>query len=271
MQKKALQAALTIQANNVPATINTSRTPSVVPHNSTPVLPVATAAAPGKPQTVGIVTPVNVYETYIGSFLGKFSTGFSDLDKNSAMFVGLFCAVLYSVCFIVSAYMIHFQIAHLVTGMFGDLTGLFMPGNAKVDAPQSGSVLGAVTARGVYKLFLITCVPFISIALSSALIRKLFSDEEGSFGGDVFVAGIALMPLALVMLITGIVGIANWEVTIVRSVAALCYTIILLYSGCTIIGRIRDTAAAIAVPVMLLLSGWLTKIILTKLFSSGQI
>ena len=40
-----------------------------------------------------------------------------------------------------------------------------------------------------------------------------------------------------------------------------CYTILMLYSGCTRISKITEAKAAATVPVMLLLSVWLCKLV----------
>jgi hypothetical protein len=203
-----------------------------------------------------LTVPINVYETYLGSFIGKFSAGFFDVDRKSAMFIGLVCGLVYSICFMLGVYLIRQQIAGLIQGMFG----FGFPATAATPAPPT-----TLTFEGGAKLLIIAVTPFVSIALSSALVNKLFSEEDVDIGSNIFIAGVSLIPVGLLFLISGLVGISNSEVIAVLSIFALSYFILMIYNGCTIINRVRDTAAAIAVPVMLLLSGWFTKIVLAKI------
>jgi hypothetical protein len=56
------------------------------------------------------------------------------------------------------------------------------------------------------------------------------------------------------------------EVILVLSLFALTYSILMLYAGCSRIGGISEAGAAPAVPIILLLSAWITKIIVTALW-----
>jgi hypothetical protein len=117
----------------------------------------------------------------------------------------------------------------------------------------------------IFKLIILGAVPLVSITVSSTLARKIFRGT-GSFAGDIFIAGASLLPYGFFVLLSSILGMGNIEVIIILGVFAICYTILMIYSGCTQISRIPDAGAAIAVPIMLLLSGWLFKIILTTIF-----
>ena len=88
---------------------------------------------------------------------------------------------------------------------------------------------------------------------------------SGSLAGDAFVAGSTLLPLALLLLIGWLLGAANVEVIGIASIFAFCYAILILHAGCTTVSAIPGTPAAIAVPAILILSAWVTKIILAAL------
>ena len=120
----------------------------------------------------------------------------------------------------------------------------------------------------LFNLILASAANFLSIAGASFLTRKLFRGY-GSFQGDTFIAGVALVPASLLLLISSLLGITNVEIIVIVMVVAITYTILMIYTGCHKISGIPENAAAFAVSVMLLLSGWLFKIlILSNLLKS---
>ena len=64
------------------------------------------------------------------------------------------------------------------------------------------------------------------------------------------------------LLISSILGIPNAEIVAIVTVVAITYIILMIYTGCHKISGIPENAAALAVSVMLLLSGWLFKILI---------
>ena len=46
---------------------------------------------------------------------------------------------------------------------------------------------------------------------------------------------------------------------------AICYTVLLLYGGCTQVSKLPEAASAPAVALILLLGGWLSKILYVAL------
>ncbi len=113
----------------------------------------------------------------------------------------------------------------------------------------------------LFNLILASAANFLSIAGASFLTRKLFRGY-GSFQGDIFIAGVALVPASLLLLISSLLGITNVEIIVIVMVVAITYTILMIYTGCHKISGIPENAAALAVSVMLLLSGWLFKILI---------
>ncbi|PYQ29415.1 MAG: hypothetical protein DMF56_10625 [Acidobacteria bacterium] len=82
----------------------------------------------------------------------------------------------------------------------------------------------------------------------------------------IFAGGAALLPVAFFNITAGILGASNGEVIAIVAVFALCYTILLLYAGCRDVLKVSSPLAAVGVPVILLATGWLTKIILASIF-----
>ncbi|MEG4035201.1 hypothetical protein QUA03_15375 [Microcoleus sp. S36b_A4] len=117
------------------------------------------------------------------------------------------------------------------------------------------------TNSSLFNLILASVANFLSIAGASFLTRKLFRGY-GSFEGDIFIAGVALVPASLLLLMSSLLGITNLEIIVIVMVVAITYTILMIYTGCHKISGIPENAAAFAVSVMLLLSGWLFKILI---------
>lgn len=106
------------------------------------------------------------------------------------------------------------------------------------------------------KLVFFSAANFLSIVGASFITRKLFRGY-GCIQGDVFIAGVALTPISFLILLTKLLGIGNIEITVAVFIIAITYTILMLYTGCNQISCIPETAAALAVSVMIILSAWL--------------
>ena len=168
--------------------------------------------------------------------VGGLPVFFQGLGKERALGVGIAFGIVYIVCFVLACQ---------------KLLALL---------PQSQSSL--------LNLILASSANFLSIAGASFLTRKLFRGY-GSFQGDIFIAGVALVPASLLLLLSSILGIMNVEMIVIVMVVAITYTILMIYTGCHKISGIPENAAALSVSVMLLLSGWSFKIlVLSSIFRS---
>ena len=171
------------------------------------------------------------------------------LPQSYAMFegraiqVGAAFAVIYEITFFLGMYMM----ASRAAGIFG-----------------LGIRVSDASVGDVFKLLIIGLVPFASLVGAGVLARKVFHGS-GVLAGDVYTAGASLLPFGLAVLATAILGAANFEVIIVLLVFALSYNILMLYSGCSRIAGISEAGAAPAVPVMLIISAWLTKVIVVAI------
>ncbi|WRH66239.1 MAG: hypothetical protein RSE13_21820 [Planktothrix sp. GU0601_MAG3] len=120
-----------------------------------------------------------------------------------------------------------------------------------------------ISEIAVFNLIALSITSFLSIAGSSFLTRKLFRGY-GSIKGDIFIAGTALIPISLLILISYFLGFINLEIIAIFAVIAMTYTILMIYTGCHQISKIPENGAALAVSVMLILSGWLLKILVVS-------
>lgn len=114
-------------------------------------------------------------------------------------------------------------------------------------------------AGGLVKLFVFGAVPFVSVVGALALTRKLFRGA-GSLGGDAFVAGASLLPFGLLALAAGVLGLGNVEVIVLLSILALTTSVLLLFSGCARVAKLTEPRIVLALPVIIIVGSWFTKI-----------
>ena len=114
----------------------------------------------------------------------------------------------------------------------------------------------------IYKLIIVGVVPFVSLSIVSGIARGIFG-RNGSLAGDIFLAGASLLPVSFLILISSISKFLPSNTLPILSVFVSCYTILMLYSGCTQISNLPEKAAVFVVPVMLIVSGWLSYFIFT--------
>jgi hypothetical protein len=160
---------------------------------------------------------------------------FAALEKRQALEVGIVFAAAFEICAVVGLY-------------------LALPRWS-----------GSPALVEILKLLILGVVPFAATAGASALARQIFRASGGSIEADVFIAGTAILPLGIVCLLSGIMGIANFEVVAIVFVFALSYSILVLYAGCTRISGLSGRLAAPAVPIIVLIAGWLSKILLSAM------
>lgn len=121
---------------------------------------------------------------------------------------------------------------------------------------------------GVMKSVLFGVVPFVCTVAGSLAVRKALGGQ-GALGGDCFVAGAALLPISTCMLLSGMLGLGNLEVIGILAVVAGCLAILMLFSGYTRITKLTERAGSIAVPIVVIVSTWLAKVISTSVLSGS--
>jgi hypothetical protein len=176
---------------------------------------------------------------------------FALFEERRAIQVGLSFALLYELAIFFGIMILKTKVHHAL-GRFADLLSGVLP-------------LGPLTVAQMLKVVLLGLVPFASLIAAGALARAVFHGT-GRLAGDIYTAGAVLIPSGLLVLIGSVLGIANMEVILVLSLFALTYSILMLYAGCSRIMRIPEIGAAPAVPIMLLASAWITKILMIALW-----
>lgn len=163
--------------------------------------------------------------------VGQLSSAFASMEKRQAMEVGVVFAGVFEVCAVI---------------------GLFLMLPRWAGSPGLGEIL---------KIIILGVVPFVAITGAGTVARQIFRGTTGSFESDVFIAGVSVLPFGFVALLSGVLGLANMEVTAIAAIFALSYMILILFTGCTRISGISESHAALAVPIIVLLGGWLSKIL----------
>ncbi len=171
--------------------------------------------------------------------VGGLQDSYAMFDDRRAIQVGIVFAIVYELGLMLGAFIFKSKAAELAGG-FGSI--------------------GDLTATQFAKLLFLGLIPFASLVGASALARTIFRGK-GKFAGDVYTAGAVLLPSGFFVLAASLLGAANIEVIVILALFALTYSILILYAGCSRIGSIPEAGAAPAVPVILLLSAWITKII----------
>lgn len=169
---------------------------------------------------------------------------YASLGPKRAAVVGLCCAI-----------------ASLVAAGLGVWLGLKRSGALSYLSlmPDFDISLGTWT-----KFLAVSLIPFLSLVVSMMAARLLFRGS-GRLEGDVFVAGAAVLPFGALILLAGLLGVGNLEVIAALAVFALCWTVLILFVGCTRVAHMSADAAGLAVPTMILLCGWLTKVLFAML------
>jgi len=155
--------------------------------------------------------------------MGGLLPSFARLEAQRAMVVGFLLAVIFDACFV-----------------WGIYTGW-----------------RDVVSVSLVPLIGVGMMPFIILAAMSAIAR-LIRRHPGSLAGDSFLAGATLMPLTILAIANGISSNLPSQLMVIITVFTSCYTILTLYSGCTQIANFSEKTAALLVPVMVLVSGWIS-------------
>jgi len=115
------------------------------------------------------------------------------------------------------------------------------------------------------KLVLVSVVAVGVLGITVLVLKTAFGGSRGA-SGSLFTAGAGTSYLGLLFILAGILGLKNVEVILLLGVFAMCYVTLILYTGFTQILSIHEGRAAFMLPVTLLLSAWLAKVIYVAVF-----
>ncbi|MGC8724219.1 MAG: hypothetical protein ACP5VF_10170 [Acidobacteriota bacterium] len=123
-----------------------------------------------------------------------------------------------------------------------------------------------VTFLGFMKVWFFSLIAPFTMFLASLLLGKVLS-AAGSIGTYFYTVGASLSPLGLALVVCSFLGIGNAEIMILLLLVAQCYLILILYSGLTRLCGLSAKAGAPAVPFVLVLSVWLSKVVIVAIVS----
>ncbi len=160
-------------------------------------------------------------KTFMPNPIGGLLPAFAKLEQKRALNVAVLFCLIFEVCFVIGISLILQR-------------------------------LDGANHTGFLLLIIIGIIPFVNLTVTSGFARLIFK-TNGSLTGDLFVAGASLLPLGLLVLISGVLN--NWVISFILAMFAFCYTILIMYSGCQKISNISEEKSALTVPIMLLVSG----------------
>lgn len=116
------------------------------------------------------------------------------------------------------------------------------------------------SVKAVIQLIGASMASFASLAVMHFAARTLFGGKS-DYGTDVLVAGTALLPTSQAVLLIGLIGVNYYRIAGVLGVFAICYVVLILYAGCSRLADLSEAVAAPLIPIILILSGWLSQVL----------
>lgn len=146
-------------------------------------------------------------------------------------------------------------------GIFFALSFVFL----SYKIPAIGMIRSMDGIGGFIKLLVVGFTPFLSLT-AACLIGAKVGNGKGDIASKSFISGVSLLPLLITALISTVIGVGNIEVSLILFTVSICITVMILFNGLTRIEELSDKSASYIVPLMLLGSAWIAKIILTSIF-----
>lgn len=188
--------------------------------------------------------------------VGGLQKSFAMFDTARAQMVGGIFGVVYAVAATIGAVILFNAIA----GIFATMMG----GGMGMGAGAPGFGVG-VTFGIVVRMFFIYLIQAAALMVGCLATRMIFKGE-GTLASDIYVGGACLLPGAAGVLSGALLGYISFYLLVLPYIFALCYTILMLYSGATKINKLPDIKAALSVPIVLCIAGGVTYVVLRVLF-----
>jgi hypothetical protein len=209
------------------------------PSCSTPVPRAAPSRASAMAGTVKAATSngLAALKGFAGDPVGRLPQVYESLGEERALRIGLTYGVVSVLCFLLGGYLLF---------------------------PFREGLLERLGVGGVLRGLLFAAIPFGCAVAGGLATRKVFGK-----GGDVFVAGAALLPAALAMLANGILGLGHTGLATVISTFAGCTGVLMLFSGYSRVAKLSERAATLAVPIVVVLALWVGRSMASSVIESA--
>jgi hypothetical protein len=203
--------------------------------------------------------------------VGELERSFTLFDPNRALVVGgIFCVVF------------------LLAVTLAAIRGVGMMGlDMAVDFGGTVSVLEKFASLAVFSFTmkaLLQGLVFAATLTGACVLARIVFRGRGRIAGDVYIAGASLLPFAVPFLLGFVLGpaigapgsdtagrttvsVIVWKDAVLKlgMVFALAYGTLMLYTGCSKIAGISERKAALAVPILLVISVLVLSVIARRL------
>jgi hypothetical protein len=113
---------------------------------------------------------------------------------------------------------------------------------------------------GFFTLLISSILIPISIFGVTVLVGSI-SNQKFEYTGELFISSVFDLPIGLFYFLAGIFTMKNFEVITALLVFLLSFSILILFTGCVRIIKLTERASTLIVPLILLISAWLTSIL----------
>lgn len=198
----------------------------------------AAMGAAGDRMKTASTDALSAFKTFATDPVGGLAPAYSGLGSKKAMAVGITFGIVFALCIALAIYR--------TIGQF------FFTGFG-----------------GFLKILVISVVPFVALFASGLGVRTVFRGE-GELGTDSFIAGASLLPFGIVAILMALLGSSmNQNIVYFLVLFSISISILMLFAGLTRIYKISERMATIAIPLMLVVSGWLSRLIYEQMIKSG--
>ena len=199
----------------------------------------AAAAVAGERMKAASADAFTAFKTFMGNPVGGLADAYDSLGAAKALGVGITFGVVFAVCILLSMYRV--------------VPEFLRPGGV----------------GGFLRMVVIAVTPFVALLVATVAVRTVFRGE-GAIGIDSFLAGAALLPFGFIALVASILGPTNWNVIQFLAIFSISITILMLFAGLTRIYKLSERMATIAVPIMLLITAFLSQTIYRMMLKSAM-
>ena len=205
----------------------------------------ATAKDIGEQVKASSKDAVDVLKRLASDPVGGLSVAFTNLGPDRALSAGIALCVAFALAASVGLVLGANQLQRVASGFLGQFSGLV----------QGSQGFGEFVKTAFQLLILPAAISVVSLGL-----RKI-AGASPPVAADIFTAGAALAPLGVATLLSGLIGVGNFEIVMLLLFFAVSYLVLMLYAGLTTVGAMSQRAGALAVPAAILLSAWLCKVV----------
>lgn len=185
---------------------------------------------------------VQALKVLISDPIGGQLKAYSNLGSANALKVGVF----FNLIFVVSGLL-------LANGVWNMFFGALAEWGEGVDFP-------------LFNVVILSVIPVISLCAGFLLVAKFLGKSDMDFSGPLFTTGIAMMPLALLFILCRVIGPLN-NISYAFAVFCITTTVIAISTALQDIYKLNAQKAVLVTPVLLILAGFLSKLMYQLTFS----